>query len=125
LREAQTRAEAVAQGVSRQAGLFSTRRAELNEKLEQFRVLGEKVRDLSAAISQVGRPHGGSMTPEDRANLTSKIPGFEAQLAALIEELENLRESARNSRMKSLQKSAESLVQTLQAVQKKLREVGT
>src|SRR6516225_6684556 len=69
LREAQTRAEAVAQGVSRQAGLFSTRRAELNEKLEQFRVLGEKVRDLSAAISQVGRPHGGSMTPEDRANL--------------------------------------------------------
>jgi chromosome segregation ATPase len=124
LREAQARAEAVAQGVSRQAGLFSTRRAEQNEKLEQFRILGEKVRELSAAISQFRRPQGGGMTPEDRENLTSRIPDFEAQLAALIEELQSLRESARNSRMKSLQKNADSLVQTLQAVQKKLREVG-
>jgi hypothetical protein len=125
LREAQARAEGVAQGVSRQAELFNIRRKEQNEKLEEFRILGEKVRELSAAISQFRRPQGGGLTNEDRAKLKSDIPGFEAQLAFLIEELEKLRESARNSRMKSLQKNAESLVQTLQAVRKKLREVGT
>ena len=51
------------------------------------------------------------LTDEDRAKLTSNIPGFEAQLALLIEELENLRKSARNCRMKALEKKAESLVQ--------------
>ena len=125
LREAQARAESVAQAVSRQAELFAVRRNEQNEKLEQFRVLGDKVRDLSAAISQFRRPRGGSLTQEDREKLRSSIPDFETQVAALIDELQNLRESARNSGMKSLQKNTESLVQTLQAVRKRLREVGT
>jgi|ERR1051326_8003046 hypothetical protein len=124
LREAQARAEAVAQAVGRQAELFTVRRNEQNEKLDQFRVLGDKVRDLSTAISQFRRPSGGSLTHEDREKLKSSIPGFETQVAALIDELQNLRESARNSRMKSLQKNAESLVQTLEAVRKRLREVG-
>jgi chromosome segregation ATPase len=125
LREAQARAEAVAEVVSRQAELFTLRRNEQNEKLEQFRVLGDKVRDLSTAISQFRRPRGNSLTQEDREKLRSSIPGFEAQVAALIDELQNLRESARNSRMKGLQKNAESLVQTLEVVRKRLREVGT
>jgi hypothetical protein len=125
LREAQTRAETVAQGVSRQAELFNIRRNEQSEKLEEFRILGEKVRELSSAISQFRRPQGGGLANEDRAKLKSAIPGLEAELALLIDGLQNLRESAENSRMKALQKNAESLVQTLQAVRKKLREVGT
>ena len=124
LREAQARAEAVAQGVSRQAELFNTRRKEQDAKLEEFRLLGEKVRELNAAIGQFQRPQGRALTIEDHEKLKSGIPGLEAQLAALIEDLQNLRESARSSRMKSLQKNAESLTQTLQAVHKKLREIG-
>jgi chromosome segregation ATPase len=123
LQEAQARAEAVAQGVSSQAALFSVRRKEQNEKLEQFRILGEKVRELNAAISQFRRPGGDGMTDADRAKLTSNIPAVEAQVTTLIEELQNLRESARNSRMKALEKNVESLVQTLQVVRKKLRDL--
>jgi chromosome segregation ATPase len=124
LQEAQERAQTVAQGVSRQAELFSVRRKEENEKLEEFRILGEKVRDLNAAISQFRRPRGEGMTAEDRAKLTSNIPAVEAQVADLIDELQKLRQSARNSRMKSLEKNAESLTQTLQAVRKKLADLG-
>ena len=124
LQEAQERAQAVAQGVSRQAELFSVRRKEENEKVEEFRILGEKVRDLNAAIGQFRRPHGEGMTAEDRAKLTSNIPAVEAQVADLIDELQKLRLSARNSRMKSLEKNAESLTQTLQAVRKKLADLG-
>ena|SRR5207253_5619111 len=124
LQEAQARAEAVAKGVSSQAALLNVRRNEQNEKLEQFRILGEKVRDLNTAISQFRPPHGDGMTAEDRAKLTSHIPAFEAQLTTLIEELQTLRESARNSRMRALEKNAESLVQTLQVVRKKLRELS-
>jgi oligoendopeptidase F len=124
LYEAQARAEAVAQGVSRQAELFNIRKAKQNEKLEEFRILGERVRELNAAISRFRRPHGDSLTDEDRAELTSNIPGFEAQLSVLIEDLQKVRQSAQNSRMKALEKNAESLLQTLQAVRKKLRELS-
>jgi hypothetical protein len=124
LREAQARAETVAQGVTSQAELLNIRRNEQNEKLEEFRVLGEKVLALNTAISQFRPPHGQSLTHEDRAKLTSSIPAFEAQLAVLIEDLQNLRESARNSRMKALAKNTESLVQALQAARKKLRDLS-
>jgi predicted RNase H-like nuclease (RuvC/YqgF family) len=115
LREAQTRAEGVAQGVSKQAELFKVRRNEQEEKTEEFRLLGEKVRNLTAVISEFGN---------DRAKLIANLPAVESQLDNLIEELQKLRNSARDSRIKSLQKNAESLVQSLQAARKKLRDAG-
>ena len=113
LQAAQARAEAVAQGVSRQADLLNIRRNEQNEKLEEFRILGEKVRDLNTVISGFR---------SDPAKLKSNIPAVEAQLATLIEQLQTLRQSARNSRMKALEKNIESLVQSLQAARKKLAD---
>src|SRR5215831_4524073 len=55
LQAAQARAESVAQGVSSQAELLNKRRNEQNEKLEAFRVLGEKVATLNTAISRFRR----------------------------------------------------------------------
>ena len=115
LREAQARAESVAQGVSQQAELLKVRRNEQEEKAEEFRLLGEKVRNLTAVISEFRN---------DRAKLIANLPAVESQLHNLIEELQKLRNSARDSRMKALQKNAESLVQSLQAARKKLRDAG-
>ena len=109
LQQAQSRAEAVAQVVSKQAELFKARRDEQMEKLEQFRALGEKVRELTETT-------GGLRNRSD-------IPAFDAQLAVFIEKLEKLRESARSSRMKALEKNTQSLVQRLQSVRKKLSEL--
>jgi uncharacterized phage infection (PIP) family protein YhgE len=125
LQQAQLRAQSIAQGVSKQAALLNTRRTEQNEKLEEFRILGEKVRDLNAAIGEFRRPKGGSFSAEDRARLMSNIPNFEAQMDSLIAELRDFAASARNSRMKALEKNAESLAQTLQAARKKLRELSS
>jgi Skp family chaperone for outer membrane proteins len=124
LQAAQARAESVAQGVSGQAELLNRRRNEQNEKIDAFRALGERVAGLNAAISRFRRPGESGLTDEDRAALKSSIPGFEEQLATLIEELENLRKSARSSRMRALEKNAESLVQTLQVVRKKLADLS-
>jgi hypothetical protein len=110
LQQSQSRAEAVAQVVSKQAELFKVRRDEQMEKLEQFRALGEKVRELTETTGAF----------RDRSN----IPAFEAQLTVLVEDLEKFRESARNSHMKALEKNAQSLGQRLHAVLKKLRDVN-
>jgi len=123
LQDAQARAESVAQEVSRQAEVFKIRRDEQNEKLEQFRLLGERVGEINAAISLFRRPPGQGFTDEDRAALASNIPGLQGQLAALITELQDLRNSARGSRMRALERNAESLAQSLQAVQAKLRDL--
>jgi chromosome segregation ATPase len=124
LREAQSRAEAVAEGVSRQAELLKRRQQEQNEKLEEFRVLGEKIRELNSAISQFRPPQGKALTHDDRANLTSNLPTFEEQLSDLIEQLQTLKKSAKETRMKALEKNAESLAQTLQTVRQRLRDLS-
>jgi chromosome segregation ATPase len=124
LHEARTRAEAVATGVSGQAESLNKRRIEQNDKVEEFRILTEKVRDLNTVMSHFQRPHGQSVTPEDRATLSSEIAAFETQLAGVIEELQDFRKSARTAHMRSLEKNAESLAQALQGVQKKLRDLN-
>lgn len=118
LQEAQARAETIAQGVSQQAGRFQERRKEQDEKLDQFRVLGERVRELNAAIGEFRRT-------EDRTKLAANLPPLQTQVTSLIDDLQKLRQSARDSRMRALEKNAESLVQTLQAVHQKLSKFST
>jgi hypothetical protein len=122
LHEAQIRAVTVAQAVSRQAELFTIRRNEQNVQLEKFGTLGERVRELNAALGEFRFPPGHVLTDEDRAKLAANAPAVEAQLASLIDELQDLGKSARESRMKALQKNVESLAQALQAARKKLRD---
>jgi len=111
LQEAQTRAESIAQGVGRQAELFNARRKEHNDRMEEFRILGEKVRDLNTGIGQFR---------DDPAEFKARIPALEAQLIGLLEDLGRLQLSARDSRMRALAKHAESLAQALQSARKKL-----
>ena len=124
LQEAQTRAQAVARGVSQQAELFNARRNEYNRKLEQFRLLGDRGRELNAAIVRFRPVNRERLTDEDRAKLRTDLAGFDVQLTGLIDELQSLKNSARDSRMKSLERNAESLAQTLQVARKKLRDLS-
>jgi hypothetical protein len=122
LQEAQTRAQAAARGVSTQAELFRKRRDEQNERIEKFGILGQKVRELNAAISEAGLARGNRLTDEEHGRLQSSVPVLEAQLASLIDELQDLRQSARSARMRTLERNAESLADTLQALHRKLQQ---
>lgn len=111
LQEARTRAEAVTENVSRQAQVFERRRNEIGKRLEQFRLIGERIRELNLTIRQ-----------SENAE-TSDISALRGQLGSLIEEFQALKESARDSRMKALEKDAESLGQSLQALQARLHSL--
>jgi hypothetical protein len=122
LQHAQNSAEAVAEGVARQAEVFKTRTIGQQEQLERFQMLGEKVRALNESLSEFRRPKGQGFTDDERSAVSAKIPNFEQELVVLIAELQDLRDAARASRMGNLEKDAESLAQTLQAVHAKLRD---
>ncbi|HET9220143.1 MAG TPA: hypothetical protein VFR18_24400 [Terriglobia bacterium] len=112
LQQAQARAEAVAGEVSRQASAFNARRNEQNAHLERLRLLGEKVHELNATL-----------TGDDQSVLAPRMPIIADQLSGLIGELQELRSAARSSRMRSLERTAEALVQSLQALQTKLQNL--
>jgi uncharacterized phage infection (PIP) family protein YhgE len=122
LHHAQNSAEVIAEGVSRQAEVFKTRTIEQRAQFEKFEALGEKVRALNATMSEFRRPAGQGFSDDERSRISAKIPTFEQELVVLIAELQDLRDAARTSQMKKLEKDAESLAQTLQAVHAKLRD---
>src|SRR5262245_22009769 len=119
LQQARTRAETVAEGVSRQAEAFNIRTQEQSKQFEKFRLLGERVRELNSGISLAMKTPGNGSTDLEESELKTRIPNLERELTTLIGDLQELRASARASRMKTLEKNAESLAQTLQAVQVK------
>jgi HAMP domain-containing protein len=113
LQQAQIRAEAVAREVSRQANAFNARRNEQNAHLERLRLLGEKVHELNATL-----------TGDDQSDLAPRLPIIADQLSVMIVELQELRSAARSSRMRSLERTAEALAQSLQALQVKLHNLS-
>lgn len=124
LNEARARAESVAAGVASRAESLNLAKNDEADKMEQFRMLGDKVRELNQAMSVLRRPEGEVMTDEDRKQIAASLAEFDSQLDPLIEEAQNLRKAAQTSNMKSLESNADSLAQTLLAVRQKLRSLS-
>ncbi len=94
LNEARARAEAVAQEMANRAAQVSSRKDDQQKKLDEFRLLGEKVSGLNVAMSQLRQPQGTELSAEDRVSLTASLAEFEEQLSPLIDQAGNLRREA-------------------------------
>ncbi len=123
LNEARTRAESVAKAVSDKAELLKERTGAENDKYDQFRLLSEKVRDLNGRIGVLRPSKDANPSPSERLKLTEQLKAFEGEIENLINEAEDIRRQAHEAKMKDLQSDADSLAQTLQAVQRKLKSL--
>lgn len=120
LSEARSKADAAAQVVAERAALLENRHNEHQQKMQDFRALGEKVATLTLSLNDLKRPEGVELTEADRIQLSTRLAEFDVQLEPLIQEAKDLRTSAQDSKIKTLEQSADSLVQRLTAVRKKL-----
>lgn len=120
LNEARGQAEAAAQMVAARAELLQSRKNEVNAKMQEFRELGEKVRDLTVSLADLKRPEGEIVTEEDRARLAQRLSIVQLQIHPLIEKAQSLKKEAQTSKMKVLEQSADSLGQSLGAISQKL-----
>jgi len=123
LAELRAQAEAAATLVGARATMLYTRKEEQQKKMEEFRLLGEKVRDLTASLQDFKYQEEKSLSDEDRAALTARLEEFETRLRPLIDEAQSLRKEGQTSKMKILEQSADSLSQSLQAVSAKINSV--
>lgn len=123
LGDLRAQAETAAQLVAARADLLQARKNEQQQKMEHFRLLGEKVRELTSTLSTFKIQEGETLSEEERAKLSTRLSEFEAQLRPLIEEAQSLRKEGQKSKMKILEQSADSLGQSLSAVSQKINAV--
>ncbi|UOF02173.1 hypothetical protein [Bdellovibrio reynosensis] len=120
LNEARAKAEAAAEQVAARAAILEARHNEHQQKMDAFRILGEKVSELTLSLSDLKRPEGSTLSDEDRVSLSKRLTDFDVQLEPLIQEARDLRTSAQESKIKTLEHSADSLVQRLTAIRARL-----
>lgn len=120
LLELRGQAEAAASIVAQRAEILQARKNEQAQKLEAFRLLGEKVRELTTSLSTFKIPEGEELSEQERASITSRLAEFETRLRPLIDEAQALRKEGQNSKIKSLEQGADSLSQSLLAVSQKI-----
>lgn len=124
LEEARGRAEKAAETVFARAGDIQKRQQEADRLLERFNSLGEMVGKINAMVTQLRKPGGAKLSDEERAMIARHMPEINVQLGKLIDEARKLKEDSHAANMKSLEKNAESLLQSMQAMSRKLNGIA-
>jgi chromosome segregation ATPase len=125
LNTARAKAEAAAQVVAEKAEQLQARQDQHHQKMADFRALGEKVRDLTMSLNDLKRPEGQELTDDDRAQVSMRLSEFQLRLQPLIDEALKLKQEAQTSKLKTLEQGADSLVQSLSAIGKRLQAFNT
>jgi hypothetical protein len=125
LNEARAKAEAAAQIVAEKAEQVQARQEQHHQKMADFRALGEKVRELTTSLNDLKRPEGVDLTEDDRAKVSMRLSEFQLRLQPLIDEALYLKKEAQTSRLKTLEQGADSLVQSLSAIGRRLESFNT
>jgi tetrahydromethanopterin S-methyltransferase subunit G len=120
LNETREKAELAAQKVSAKADILKGRKEDIQEKMGRFQVLSDKVTLLNQSLMQFQRPAGEAYTAEEAQELKSRLNEISSQLQPLIEEAQQLKTVGYDSKMKVLEQNAESLRQSLIAVNQKI-----
>ncbi len=123
LDDARVRAEASAKSVTERAALIQARQTETDRLIERFKTLGEMARNLTEAVAELHKPALGVLSPEDRARLGGFLPEVVNQLGALVDEAKRLKEEARAAGLKTLERDADALSQSLQSMRAKLEAI--
>lgn len=120
LEKARSRTEGAAQTVARRAAEIQIRKEQEDQGLQGFKALSEKVREITAEMSELKQPKDKSLSADEKKELSLKMAGFDSKIVPLIDEANRLKDQARNSKMKTLERNAESLSQNLVNARKKL-----
>jgi chromosome segregation ATPase len=120
LDEARSGAEKAAQLIADRAVRVQERQQQNDQLAERFGTLNGMVRTISTALSQLKKPEGAKLSEEERTFLSEKLPELDQQMRTLSDEAFKLKEDAQKANMKTLERNADSLAQTLSSARRKL-----
>jgi hypothetical protein len=119
LEVARIRAEKASAAVAERAVDIQRRQEASSHLLSRFQALGNKVRQVTVAASQLQVP-AEKVPNEQKGAVVQFLPELDMQLAELVEESRQLKADARGAKEKALERDAEAMEQSLQAVRRKL-----
>ena len=121
---ARTQAESAAEIVTARASAIQKRHEESERLLVKFQTLADMVRKVTTAVAQLQKPAGGKLSDEDRAHLVQFLPEINTQLGVLFDEASKLQEEASAAKNKTVERNADYLRQSLQAIRGRLSLVA-
>lgn len=120
LDKAREQTEKVASAVSNRAVEVNQRQEESQHMFERLRVLGDMARTITGAVVNLKKTSDENISDEDRALISAQLPEVNAQLNVFVEEARKLTEDAKLKHMVELERSAQSLRQSIQAASNRL-----
>lgn len=125
LNQAQADASGAAKIVSDKAAAIQERQQHEDSLLHRFNFLNETLRKFNEAVTKLrdlSKGEGG--TGGEGAFIAEHVPGLSAKLGELVEEVGKIEADAKAANMKTLQKDANSLGQSMQSMRRKLESLA-
>jgi hypothetical protein len=122
LEESRASTERAANIANARAVAVEERQALSEQMIERLRFLGETVRSITESVNSMRQP-AEMITAEEREILARQLPEFHVQLGKLVDEVQKLKVDAGAAHMRSLEKSADALRQSLQAARHRLMQM--
>lgn len=120
LNETRTDAEAAAAQVAAKAEQLKVRKEDIQEKMNRFHALSAKVTELNSSLVEFRKPEGENFSDADRELLKGRLAEVAGKIGGLVAEAEQLKDLGRESKIKILEQNADSMRQSLLAVEKKI-----
>src|SRR6185437_627655 len=120
LDDARSRAEQAAQRIGARAIEVQERQELSNRLTERLNVLNETVSTINTSLKEMKSQRGEELGAEDAAFLSEKLPELNAQLGTLSDAALQLKDEAQQAGMRTIERTADSLGQTLMAARRKL-----
>ncbi len=120
LNESRVRAEAAAQAVANRAAIVEAYHQKQQILLARFQMLGDTVKKVTEGIGTLKKANTGSLQADEKAEIEQHLPELTSSLGILIEQARLLKDEAQAAKLKSLEKNAHALSQTLTSAQNKL-----
>ncbi len=125
LTAARAQADLASHTVSVRAEELQARKGDAGVLMDQFRALGEKVRDLTVSLQDFKPIEGSEPSVEERTQMTLKLASLDALLTPLIEEARDLKTRAHAAKVKLVEQGSDAIAQSLGALARRLATFKT
>lgn len=118
LDEGRQQVEAAVETVAARASAIQERQAEAEQMLSRFNTLSDMVRKVADAVAPLqGQGHS--------KEVAERLPEIRTNLDVLIEEARSIKSQAKAANMRTMESNADSLMHSLQGIQRKLQTLGS
>lgn len=120
LQDARDRSEAAAKRVTERAQQIEERKIRQNQIQDKLKRVEEKVKTANAGLTGTQKPSGREFSDDEKAQITSQLERLNNELVKFIAETQAIKEEAGQSKFKTIERDAQTIIDTLQSSRRKI-----